>query len=308
MPATNEPKKRILPPVTLDASYKLCQQMVRDELNQYRWTISNLPRDMRPFVYSVLALTLRSRRLADIHISKTGRQEMLDDLREDMRNNFMEEESTDQFPALLDTMTRHAIPQQYLQDIVASADMCLHIDRFQNFDQWLQLGYRIGGGTLMALISIWGAEKQGYEESAMCCGQAIYLTHLLADILDEIQKMEHYLPAEDLQSFNVDLDRHNPTNPQPELLRLIRLMVERIENLYERGGQVVNHLSLDGQRVMKTIITVGWNLLMKIKAEPENTLQAQINLSKNELMRLKLKHMMGLEGGVRVIPGLDDHH
>jgi phytoene/squalene synthetase len=233
--------------------------------------------------------------------------DLLEDLREDFRNNFMEEESTDQFPALLDTMQRFSIPQQYLHDIVAAADMCGRIERFTSFDQWLQLGCRLGGGTLLSLLPIVGIEKPEHEQSAIQCGQAIYLTHLLADITDEIQKLEYFLPAEDVDEFQVNLAKHNPAKPTREMSRLIRLQVSRIEKLFQGGGLVVNHLNLDGQRVMRTVVSVYWNLLMKIKLEPEKFLTGQGNLTRREQLWFKLKHLMGLEGGVSVLPDPSEH-
>ena len=308
MPATEEKKKRILPPVTLQESYKLCDQVARKRLNEQRWMIGNLARELKPNVISVLALAVRTEKLCDIHIGQAARMDLLDDLREDIRNNFMEEESTDQFPALLDTMRRFEIPQQYLHDIVSAADLCVRTDRFTSFDQWLQFGYRLGGGTLLSLISVVGAEKQGYEQAAISCGQAIVLTHLLSDIADEIQKLQHFMPTEDLQKFEVDLDKHNPAKPSKAMLRLMRFQVERIEKLFEEGGHVVNYLNLDGQRIMKTVISVYWNLLMKIKMEPEMVLLEQAKLTRGENLRFKLKHLMGFEGGVSVIPEDDHHH
>lgn len=233
--------------------------------------------------------------------------DQLEDMREDFRNNFMEEESTDQFPALLDTMKRFSIPQQYLHDIIAAADMCVRIERFHDFDQWLQLGCRLGGGTLLSLIPVIGFEKEGYESSAICCGQAIVLTQLLCDITDEIQKLEYFMPVADLEQFQVDIARHNPAKPTAEMIRMIRFQVGRIEELFASGATVVNYLNLDGQRIMRTVVSVYWNLLMKIKLTPEKFLQGTGNLSRRERFAFKLKHVLGLEGGVAVLPNASDH-
>ncbi len=304
----DEEKKRILPEVTLEESYKICDRWVADRLKPYAWMGGNIASGSRRYFHAVLALAARTEKMCDIHVGRAARLDQLADFREDFRNNFMEEESTDQFPALLDTVKRFGIPQQYLHDIVLAADMCGRIERFQNFDQWLQLGCRLGGGTLLSLIPIVGAEKQGYEATALSCGQAIYLTHLLADISDEIQKLEYFLPAEIVDEFNVDLTKHNPAKPAKEILRLIRYLVGHIEKQFQAGGSIVKYLNLDGQRVMKTVISVYWNLLMKIKVEPEKVILGEGNLTRKEQFWFKLKHLMGLEGGVVVLPDPSEHH
>ena len=302
-----EKKKRILPPVTLAESYQLCRDRVRQRLGNWIWTTGNLDRETRNHLYALTALTVRTEKLCDIHLARAAREEMLEDLREDFRNNFMEEESTDQFPALLDTMNQYPIPQQYFHDIIAAADMCIRIDRFTNFDQWLQMGCRLGGGTLLSAVPILGVEKPGFEEAAIKLGQAIFLTCLLNDIADEIQKLEYFLPSEDLVTFEVDLRRHNPARPDPAMLALIACMVERIERLYHEGGCLVDHLTLDGRRVLTTVVAVSWSLLLKIKRDPKSVLAASAEVTASERWRLRLRHILGLEDAGDVLKASTGH-
>ncbi|MDG2013366.1 MAG: squalene/phytoene synthase family protein [Pirellulaceae bacterium] len=300
-------KKRILPPVTLAESYQLCRERVRHRLGDWIWTTGNVDGETRNHLYALTALTVRTEKLCDIHLARAAREEMLEDLREDFRNNFMEEESTDQFPALLDTMNRYPIPQQYFHDIVAAADMCIRIDQFSNFDQWLQMGCRLGGGTLLSAVPILGFEKPGFEDAAIKLGQAIYLTRLLNDIADEIQKLEFFLPREDLVTFQVDLKHHNPSRPDPAMLALLDCMVERIERLYHEGGELLDYMALDGRRVLTTVVAVSWSLLLKIKRDPKSVLLAPAELSASDRWRFRLKHILGLEDAVEVLNAGSGH-
>lgn len=301
--------KRVLPPVTLEESYSLCRQRALSALSDWRWSIVNLPRHNQRHLYPVLALAARTVSLCDIHIARTARLGLLDDLREDMRNNFMEEESTDQFPALLDTLRRYRIPQQYLHDIVLAADMCLRIDRFESFDQWLQFGCRLGGGTLLSAGPVLGLDDSRHEAAAMACGQAIWLTWLMGDIGREIQKLEFFLPRGELQKFSVNLERHNPLAPDPSLLHLIRNLAARIEDLFAEGGQVIHGLNRDGQRTLRSLISVFWNCLQEIKMDPAGILAAgQSSPTGKPRFRFRFRHLMGLEGGASVLPAPDSHH
>ena len=91
------------------------------------------------------------------------------------------------------------------------------------------------------------------------------------------------------------------------MIRLIRLQVARIEQLFYEGGPLLNYLALDGRRILKTIVSVSWNMLMKIKQDPAKVLLASQELSPAERFRFRLKHLMGLEGGVVVLPADADH-
>ena len=255
----------------------------------------NLDRDERDPLFAILALTARAEKLCDIHIAPAARGELLEDLREDFRNNFMEEESTDQFPALLDTMQRFGIPQQYMHDIVAAADMCLRIERFSSFDQWLQLGCRIGGGTMLAAAPVIGLKRDGYETAAIHLGQDLYLTWLLNDIGDEIQKLRFFLPTDDLTQFKVDLERHNPSNVNSNMLALWGDIISRIENLYRDGAPFVKYLGLDGERVVTSLISIGWHLLMQMKRNPNLVFATSSEISSPVKMGFQIKHLLGLE-------------
>ncbi len=295
MSAAENPK-RTLPPVTLEQSYRIARQWALPALGKYKWAISNLARNDQRHLHAILALGARTAQLCDIHIGRVARLEMLDDMREDLRNNFMDEESTDQFPALLDTMRRFEIPQQYLHDIVSAADYCLRLDRFHSFDEWLQFGYRMGSGTMLAAAQVFGIHHQHYEQPAIACGQAIWLTWLLDHVGREVQTLAFFMPASDLEELKVDLARHNPMSPDPAMLQAVRLQVSRIEKLFAQGSSIVSHLNLDGQRTMKSLISMFWNRLMEIKSKPAQVLGVGRLAKGNPLLRFRLRHLMGLEG------------
>jgi phytoene synthase len=295
MTATEKPR-RVLPVVTLEQSYQIARQRALQALHDYRWAVSNISRNDQRHLFAVLALSVRTAELCNLHIGRPARQHLLDDLREDMRNNFMEEESSDQFPALLDTMRRFEIPQQFLHDIVSAADYCLRHNRFDSFDEWLQFGYRMGGATILAASQVFGIHHREHELPAIACGQAICLTSLLDHAGREIQTLQFFMPADLVGELGVDLAQHNPLQPDPAMLQLVRLLVSRIEKLYWQGGPLIRHLDLDGQRTMKSLISLFWDRLMQIKSDPAQALRVGRSKAEGPPWRFRVLHWMGLEG------------
>ncbi len=303
--ATTEKPKRILPPVTLEQSYALARERVLGSAGAFKWAVSNVPREEQQYLFAILALSLRSATICNLHIGRKARLEMLDDLREDLRNNFMEEESTDQFPALLDTMRKHSIPQQYLHDIVSAADYCFRLERFETFDDWLQFGCRMGGGTLLAASSVFGIVHPHHEQAAISCGQAIWLTWLLDHVGREIQTLEYYLPVADRKEAGIELERHNAFSPGPEMLQWVRTMATRIDRLFADGIRIIGHLELDGQRSLKSLIGYFWNRLDEMKSNPGEVLSIQKSPSDHPAFRFRFLHIMGLEGRSPALRGRD---
>ena len=54
---------------------------------------------------------------------------------------------------------------------------------------------------MLALISVVGARQKDYESAAISCGQAIFLTHMLREVCNEMSELQYFLPAEDLDQL-----------------------------------------------------------------------------------------------------------
>lgn len=302
-----EREKRSLPAITLEQSYRICHHLVRKHLGSYQWCVWNLHKEKLRHLEAVFALAIRANLLCDIHLGRRARLDQFDDLREDLRNNLMREETSSQHYALVNTITEFNIPQQFVHDILSAPDYCARRQQFETFDQWLQLGCRIGGSTMMCCATILGLEKDGHESAALSCGQAIYSTYLLGEVCCEIQKFQFFMPHEDIDAFEIDLQRINPMNPDKSVIRLIRLQVERIERLFYDGGRIMEFLTRDGQRVMKSVFAAFWTKLMQIKFEPQSILVAPNRLTRHDQFRLRLKHLLGTEGSLVVFSESESH-
>ncbi len=260
--------RRRLPTVTSEESYRVCEDRLRATLDDYRWLVSSLSRETRRHVAAVTALTLRAAQLCDLRVGRAARMEMLDDLREDLRNNLMEEESTDQFPALLNTIRTAGIPLQFPHDIVSAPDYCLRVTQFGSFDDWLQFGYRLGGGTLLSLAPIFDASGDGHVPAAISLGQAICLTWLLGEMGRDVQTMTFYLPIEEMRELSIDFERHQASQPVPELVRLVSSLAGRIEELFAAGESFVDCVGPEGQRCLGSLLTRIRQQLAAIQEDP----------------------------------------
>ena len=127
------------------------------------------------------------------------------------------------------------------------------------------------------------------------------LTWLLNNIGDEIQKLRFFLPTDDLTQFKVDLERHNPSNVNSNMLTLWGDIISRIENLYRDGAPFVKFLGLDGERVVTSLISIGWHLLMQMKRNPNLVFATSSEISSPAKMGFQIKHLLGLESAKELI-------
>jgi hypothetical protein len=77
---------------------------------------------------------------------------------------------------------------------------------------------------------------------------------------------------------------------------LIRSIAAKIELDFFESAALLNHLVHDGQRVLKSILAIHWELLNRIKENPAMLLAQSIALNRREMGVLRLKQLLGTEG------------
>ncbi len=295
--------------VSLDESYRLCRKIARQSFSKHSWLVSNLPRDRKRHVHALAAFLSRAIELLDVQVSAKVRREEWSLWRDELRDALRGKDCKPELVALVDTVEQFEISREYLFDIQAGVEMGIRCQKIDAFDQWMQLGSRIGGSFLLASVPIVGFDEPGYETAAMACGEAVFLTQLIDEMGSGIQKVMHYAPRLEAEKYGVELDALNPRDPGKPFCRFVRRLVSKVEPLYADGGKLVKYLSFDGKRVFRSVVAMHWQLLMKMKGEPEGVLQNKHQLTRKDVIGLQMKHLMGLEGGVPALEDADaDHH
>jgi hypothetical protein len=76
----------------------------------------------------------------------------------------------------------------------------------------------------------------------------------------------------------------------------VRTLASRVELAFFAGSPLLDHLNLEGRRILKSLLAIHWHLLNRIKENPQRLLQHPNGLSRGEMLRLRLHHWLGIEG------------
>jgi len=230
--------------------------------------------------------------------------------------------------ALSDSVTRFSIPLVTLHDIVHGVDSDVDSDidpskdaapagsgltkeqshpiRMKTWDETSTYCHRVASSVGIACLSIW-AETVGQPpcpaslQAALDCGVAFQMTNILRDIAEDSGRNRIYLPEDELARFEIDSARWLSLNEQPTTFALneigdwrglIRVQIERTKAMYERGWQVANRISLDGQRMFSLMWHSYREILLTIEKNPERIWQERIRLSKRQKLRLASQHWL----------------
>jgi len=224
--------------------------------------------------------------------------------------------------ALSDSVTRFSIPLVTLHDIVRGVDSDIdptkdaapagsglakqqpHPIRMKTWEDTSTYCHRVASSVGIACLSIW-AETIGQPpcpaslRAALDCGVAFQMTNILRDIAEDGVRNRIYLPEDELARFGIDSTRWLTLNAEPTTFALnelgdwrglLRLQIERTKAMYERGWQVANSISLDGQRMFSLMWNSYREIFLAIERNPERIWQQRIRLSKGQKLRLAGQH------------------
>jgi 15-cis-phytoene synthase len=151
--------------------------------------------------------------------------------------------------ALADTLGRFPIPLQPLLDVLDGVALDLEPVAIPDFAALYRYCRLVAGSVGLMLGPVLGAPPGALEEPGVRLGVAMQLTNVLRDIAEDLDAGRLYLPADELNRFDLDrsvLERRRMT---PEFRRFMAFQVARARRWFQRGGQVVSLFPTDGSRL-----------------------------------------------------------
>ena len=305
MNATREPIE--LTALAVEHGYKKCRAAVKETFKDQIWLTSNFPADRKRALDALMTHLIQCMDMLDL-VSPDGLPlEVWSEARSDVSDAFDDKCMTEELAALADGCTRFAVPKQFLFDMMTGADSWIRKRSIETWDELMVFAERMGGSALAAAVPIMGFVKQGYEDVALRCGQAIFLTQITANAANNLKLNKNFLALEDLEHCDVDTNRVIMRQHTTELSHFVRLYCSRIEQLFGDAGQLVEYLDFDGARSVKSLLAYHWKVLVNLKYEPALCLARKGPLTKREILALKSRHLLGLEVKLPFLPD-EPHH
>lgn len=283
------------------------RSMFRYDFGEFEWMVGNLNKEQRIDLHPILAYTRRCLDLMRLRSSDKHPHPEWVSFRDEVRRATSHESNDAQLFALIDVCERNNIPKQYLFDVLDGVDMWIRFGRFETFQELSQFACQIGGATLCAAIHVVGYDKPGFESAACASGGAVCLTQILARCGHDLTEERYFLPQDLLSQYECDLEEPKAGTNRKPFSAVVRSLANQIELEFFEGSSLMDFLSIDGQRMVKSLFAAHWHLLNKIKQDPHVLLYDPVTLSKVELFKLRMKHILGTEGGVPILSG-GGHH
>src|SRR5262249_54984365 len=110
------------------------------------------------------------------------------------------------WPAFVHAVKHYRIPHYYFYEMIEGVTSDLQPRSLKTFAELYDYCYHVASVVGLTIIHIFGfeeSEQQRVLQLAEKCGIAFQIPNILRDVREDAEKQRLYLPAEDLQRFDV---------------------------------------------------------------------------------------------------------
>jgi phytoene synthase len=213
---------------------------------------------------------------------------VLDDVYTGQMIDTRDSESSLALRAFAITVKKDDIPRAYFEDVADGCRMDLTVTRYQTWDDLRVYCYRVAGVVGLVMCRVFQLTDKSAEEQAVLMGEAMQLTNILRDVGEDFARGRIYLPAEDMNRFNVTESDLAAGNVDDRFRALMRFEIARARQLFRDGAAGLIALPDDGSRFTAAAMGVIYaGILSAIERQDYNVFSRRARLSTTQkLFRL----------------------
>jgi phytoene synthase len=232
---------------SLARSYEFCEQVARREAGNFYPAFRVLPRDQRLSMCALYAFMRIADDLSDEAGETEEKRQQLKQWRASLHHALAGEYPHPALEALHHTVSKYAIPPQYLEDVLDGVEMDLEPVVYQTFAELQLYCYRVASAVGLACIHIWGFAEERAKEYAEQAGYAFQLTNILRDLGEDAGRGRIYLPAEELAQFGYDPAKLQRRERDDAFRAMMQFQIQRARNFYVGSWPLVPLLQAPGR-------------------------------------------------------------
>lgn len=284
----------------LKQSYTWCEQVARKQAKNFYYSFLLLPAEKRKAMCAIYAFMRYCDDLSDDE-GIADRAAAIAQWRKDLAAALAGDGEAPRhpvWPAFADTVRRFQIPRQYFFDMIDGVSSDLEPRRIQTFDELYAYCYHVAsvvGLTIVHIFGFQGGARPGHAgpealELAEKCGIAFQITNILRDVREDAEKERIYLPAEDLDRFQVSAETFGP----PDRFRqLMAFEASRARDYFHVSAPLVRMVDAGSRASLRALIAIYSRLLDRIVESNYDVLARRIRVSTTEKIWLLVRCAAG---------------
>jgi len=307
----------------IQAAYRHCETVTRQQAKNFAYGIALLPGDKRRALSAVYALARRIDDIGDGSLPASEKIAALNAAREAVGRVAAGDTSvTDDDQVLLalaDAARRFVIPVEAFGELIDGCEADVRGVSYANFGELEHYCRCVAGSIGRLSLGVFGSkDPQAAPALADALGIALQLTNILRDIREDLGTGRVYLPAEDLKRFGCTLtavgavgdgeadegrgDAQGGVIDGP-MTELMRFEAARARDWYEVGLQLLPLLDRRSAACTGAMAGIYRRLLEHISGRPQVALDHRMSLPAGEKAMIALRALAGLGRPMRPAAG-----
>jgi phytoene synthase len=275
---------------TLGESYDFCRAVARRRAKNFYYSFVLLPGEQRNAMCAIYAFM---RYCDDLSDEPGASHEPLERWRcalvDALGGKF---DGYPAWPAFFDTVERYRIPHDYFFQMIEGVMSDLKPRRFATFEELYNYCYQVASVVGLSTIHIFGFDSPGALLLAEKCGVAFQLTNILRDVCEDMGRGRVYLPAEDLERFEVKPVELCAGSLSESFKRLMRFEADRARGFYREAQPLVGLVHKRSRPALRALIGIYSRLLERIEEGGFDVTQ-RVKLSTAEKCGIVMRAWMG---------------
>lgn len=293
---------------TLERGGKQCVREAKEHFGKWLWAFRNLPKEQYQAVCGLAMLVHWCQQAVAERKNVPRTEAPCDQLREDLSDAFTGRFVSAPIQFLAETVDHYRIPKQFVFEPLEAFDRMWRFGQPANESEMMATATRLGGALMRQLVHVLGIEKPDFEQAAMKLGQGLCLTWWLMGLPEDIRQDSVRLAKSDFDTCQLKPEKILWPEPVKELNHLVRLYGHRIDQLFAAGSGLYHHLNYDGQRVLRTLMGIGWKALSNARLDPQRLREPHGAFTEKDLFSLRARQFLGLDSPMPFGTDHEEHH
>ncbi|MFN0207367.1 MAG: phytoene/squalene synthase family protein [Planctomycetota bacterium] len=300
------------PPLDLQSSYAAARSLARREARHFYFAFCWLTPQRRDAMCVIYCFLRKLDDLADTpNANDLARADRFAPCRElldyaygaggnvnNINNSNLNKNCDPIAPAFRDAVQQFTIPRENFAEAIAGAEMDLEQLTYKTYPELRVYCHRAASVVGRMCVQVFGfgdSLKQTKEKALVLAdelGVAFQLTNILRDLREDAERGRVYLPAEDLERFEVSTNDLTAPIASERLRRLLAFEGERARELYERAAPLSSMIDRRSRRALAGMRAMYRALLTKMERADYDVLGTSVRLSAFEKMRVAARVLL----------------
>ncbi len=271
----------------LTESYAFCRRVARRRAKNFYYSFVLLPREQSNAMCAIYAFMRYCDDLSDEPgATRDAMERWRAALTDALDGKF---DAYPAWPAFYDTVQRYKIPHEYFFQMIEGVTSDLEPRQVQTFDELYRYCYQVASVVGLCTIHVFGFDSPEALPLAEKCGVAFQLTNILRDVAEDASKERVYLPAEDLQRFEVQAAALRNGNLDDGVRSLLEFEGARARTYYNESSPLVEMIHKRSRPALRALVGIYSRLLDRIAERKFDVFSERVALSAAEKCRIVVR-------------------